>query len=94
MTVENGEEESNDVPGTDEKDIPGVDEKEAADAEDDNVGDISVEINVEELVADIEASGTDEAERDAGIREKLDKIREQQDDTLDSTYNFNLDEDL
>ena len=84
MTVEN--DVPNDVQPDDVK-------KEAAKVEDDNVGDISVEINVEELVAKIEASDTEDAEK-ARIRKQLDKLREQQDSELDSTYNFNLDDDL
>lgn len=84
MTVEN------DVPNDVEPDDV---KKETAKVEDDNVGDISVEINVEELVAKIEASDTEDAEK-ARIRKQLDKLREQQDSELDSTYNFNLDDDL
>lgn len=84
MTVEN------DVPNDVEPDDV---KKEAAKVEDDNVGDISVEINVEELVAKFEASDTEDAEK-ARIRKQLDKLREQQDSKLNTTYNFNLDDDL
>ena len=76
-----------------ENDVPDDVKKEAAKVEDDNVGDISVEINVEELVAKIEASDTEDAEK-ARIRKQLDKLREQQDSKLNTTYNFNLDDDL
>jgi hypothetical protein len=63
--------------------------------EDDNVGDISVEINVEELVAKIESSeDTEDSAEKAEVRKKLDKIRENQDEEQDGTYNYNLDEDL
>ena len=89
MTVEN------DVPNDVQPDNVQPDDvkKEAAKVEDDNVGDISVEINVEELVAKIEASDTEDAEK-ATIRKQLDKLREQQDSELNTTYNFNLDDDL
>ena len=89
MTVEN------DVPNDVQPDNVQPDDvkKEAAKVEDDNVGDISVEINVEELVAKIEASDTEDAEK-AKIRKQLDKLREQQDSELNTTYNFNLDDDL
>ena len=62
----------------------------------DNVGDISVEINVEELVAKIEAGEGDEAEHQKEIRRRLDELEEQRkaEAELDSTYNFNLDDDL
>ncbi len=88
MTAENGDPDDvqpEDVQDDVQKDAPNVAE--------DNVGDISVEINVEELVAKIEASDTEDAEK-ARIRKQLEKLREQQDKELDSTYNFNLDDDL
>ena len=93
MAVENDvpDDAQGDVPADAPEDAP----KETLAVEDDNVGDISVEINVEELVAKVESS--DDAEdsvEKAEIRKKLDKIRETQDDELDSTYNFDLDDDV
>lgn len=66
----------------------------AVDPDVDNVGDLSVEINVEELVAKIESEDTDEAKHTRGVRGKLEKIREERDEELDSTYNFNIDDDV
>lgn len=60
----------------------------------DNVGGMSVEIDVSELVAKVESAESDESDHDRKIRKKLDKIRAQQDDDLDGTYNFNLDDEL
>jgi hypothetical protein len=63
----------------------------------DNVGDISVEINVEELIAKIEAGEGDTGEHKLELRRRLDALEEQRrfEQELDSTYNFNLDgEDL
>ena len=62
----------------------------------DNVGDISVEINVEELVAKIEAGEGDSAEHQKEIRRRLDELEEQRraEQELESTYNFNLDDDV
>lgn len=62
----------------------------------DNVGDISVEINVEELVAKIEAGEGDTEEHEKEIRRRLDELEEQRKDEeqLGSTYNFNMDDDL
>ena len=65
-----------------------------AEVGDDNVGDISVELNVEELVAKIESESDAEAAQKRDVRRKLDEINEQHDKELDSTYNFNLDDDL
>jgi hypothetical protein len=62
----------------------------------DNVGDISVEINVEELVAKIEAGEGDAEEHRKEIRRRLDEIEEARkvEEELGSTYNFNLDDEL
>ncbi len=65
-----------------------------AEVEDDNVGDLSVELNVEELVAKIEADDAEEVHKKAELRRKLEKMQEQHDAEMDSTYNFNLDEDI
>lgn len=60
----------------------------------DNIGDLSVEINVEELVAKLESTAADDVGRKRAIRNRLDELREQKDPELDSTYNFNLDDEL
>ena len=62
----------------------------------DNVGDISVEINVEELVAKLEAADDDDTGRKREIKKRLEELREEREAEaeLDSTYNFNLDDDL
>ena len=61
----------------------------------DTLVDISAEINVEELVAMLEAS-TDPAEaaHRREVRKRLEELREQRDIDLDSTFNFNLDDDI
>ena len=62
----------------------------------DNVGDISVEINVEELVAKIESGEGDAEEHKKEIHRRLEEIEEKRriERELDSTYNFNLDDEL
>ncbi len=62
----------------------------------DNVGDISVEINVEELIAKIEAGEGDAEEHKKEIRRRLDELEEQRriEQELGGTFNFNLDDDL
>lgn len=66
------------------------------DEDDDNVGDLSVEINVDELVAKIEGRDSDDARRRREIRRRLEEIREQREAEreLDSTFNFNLDDEF
>jgi hypothetical protein len=56
----------------------------------DNVGDVSVEINVEELIADIEASDDKDAARKREIRRRLEDVVEEQ--SFESTYAIDLDE--
>ncbi len=61
----------------------------------DNVGDVSVEINVEELVAELESSHGDDAHKKEEIRRRLDEIQEQKRATQETgdTYNIDLDAD-
>jgi hypothetical protein len=61
----------------------------------DNVGDVSVEINVEELVAEIEASQGDDAHMKMEIRKRLEEIQEQKaaSKEIDSTFDIDLDEE-
>lgn len=61
----------------------------------DNVGDVSVEINVEELVAEIEASQGDDAHMKMEIRKRLDEIQEQKAAAkeLDNTFDIDLEEE-
>ena len=63
--------------------------------DDDNVGDISVEINVDELIAKIETDDSDEAVKKREAHRKLEELNERRkvEEDLDSTYNFNLDDD-
>jgi hypothetical protein len=60
-----------------------------------NVGDISVEINVEELVAKLARTDSEDVVRRREIRRRLEELREQREAQrdLDSTFNFNLDDD-
>lgn len=65
--------------------------------DDDDDGDIlTAEINVEELVAKIDKQSGSDLERRKAVKRRLEEIQEQklamQD--LDSTYNFNLDDDF
>lgn len=61
----------------------------------DNVGDVSVEINVEELVAEIEASQGDDTHMKNEIRKRLEEIQEQRtaEKELDNTFDIDLDEE-
>ena len=57
----------------------------------DNVGDVSVEINVEELVAKVEAEHDDDAAKKKAIRQRLEEIVEEQ--SFEETYAVEFDKD-
>lgn len=61
----------------------------------DNVGDVSVEINVEELIAEFESSQNAEAARKKEIRRRLEEIWEQRQamKELEDTFSFDMNED-
>lgn len=61
----------------------------------DNVGDVSVEINVEELIAEFEAAQSSDAARRKEIRRRLEEIREQREAMreLEDTFSGELDDD-
>lgn len=61
----------------------------------DNVGDVSVEINVEELIAEIESTHDDEGDRRAEVRRRLEEMRDQQEISkeLEDTFMRYMDED-
>lgn len=65
------------------------------DDDDDNVGDLSVELNIEELVAKLEATDSEDSARRRQIKRRLEELRDERESMkdLDSTYNFNFDED-
>ena len=67
-----------------------------SDADDDldvSVGDSTVEMDIERLVAKLEASDSEDVHRRAEIRHKLEELRELREQELDSTFNINLDDE-
>jgi hypothetical protein len=57
----------------------------------DNVGDVSVEINVEEIIADIEASEDEDAHRKKEIRQRLEEMAEEK--SFEDTYAIDVDDE-
>jgi hypothetical protein len=55
--------------------------------------DLTGEMNVESLVAKLDATPKDDLERKRQIRKRLEELREEREE-LESTYNFNLDDEL
>jgi len=60
---------------------------------DDVGGDTTVEMDIERLVAKLDASDSEDVHRRAEIRHRLEDLREQRQQELDSTFNINLDDD-
>jgi hypothetical protein len=62
----------------------------------DTVGDFTGEIAIEKLVAKIESGAVDAEEKEKEVHRRIEELNEQRkvDSELDSTFNFNLDEDL
>jgi hypothetical protein len=56
-------------------------------------GDSTIEMDIEKLVAKLDASDKEDVHRRAEIRHRLEELREQREQELDSTFNFNLDDD-
>lgn len=61
----------------------------------DNIGDVSVEINVEELIAEFEDAQNAEASRKKEIRRRLEEIWEQRQamKELEDTFSFDMNDD-
>jgi hypothetical protein len=57
----------------------------------DNVGDVSVEINVEELVAKVEAEHDNDASRKRAIRQRLEEVVEEK--GFEDTYAIEFEKD-
>jgi len=67
------------------------------DADDiDTVGDFTAELDVEKLVEKIESGEAEGEAKEKEVHRRLEELNEQRqvDEELDSTYNFNIDEDL
>jgi hypothetical protein len=71
------------------------DESDDDESASDNIGDVSVEINVESLIAEIELEHDDEAARRREVRRRLEEIREQREalKDIEDTFTMYLDDD-
>ncbi len=83
----------------DDDDIDDVEDDEDAVVEDDDDNDdidLTGEVNIESLVAKLDSTPKDDLERKRAIRRRLEELRDMREaeKDLDSTYNFNLDDEL
>ena len=72
------------------------DDSDGADAPDfggDTLVDIAGELDVDDLVAKLDATDPNEIARRRAVRRRLEELREQRMQDLDSTFDFNLDDD-
>jgi len=90
MTGENTDEKSEDDIVSDDA----TDENVVLDSADEGFADTIVEANVDALVAKMDATDPDEAAQKRASRKRLDELHEQESKDLDSTFNFNLDDDI
>ena len=74
MKVKESEKKEEEVEDEDEEDAEG-EEPEVA-AETDNVGDPSVEINVEELISELEVDGVSRPDREQAAKRRLEELME------------------
>ena len=74
----------------------GNDDEIIDDSDDDSDIDLTAEINVDDLVARVEKQNKNDIERKKQVRRRLEELQEQRlaMRDLDSTYNFNLDDDF
>ena len=63
------------------------------DDDDVSVGDSTVEMDIERLVAKLEVIDSEDVHRRAEIRHKLEELRELREQELDSTFNISLDDE-
>jgi hypothetical protein len=81
---------------SDDDDLDDADLDDDVDDDDDdtdNIGDLSVELNVDELMVKLAESDSDDVHRRAEIRRRLEELRELREQELDSTFNFKFDDD-
>jgi len=57
----------------------------------DNVGDVSVEINVEQLIADFDHANDEDCEHKKEVRHRLEELAENQ--SMEDTYAIDFDKD-
>ncbi len=99
MTVEEGTKKiPDDIDDEDDEDTESSEDTVVIatdDDDNDNVGDLSVELNIEDLVAKLEATDSEDIARRRQIKRRLEELREERDamKDLDSTYNFNFDDE-
>ena len=100
MIADNGDKKEEDFDDTDEETVEDdldedLDEDEMPDIGGETIIDLTGELNVDELVSRSSKTDPDELARKREVRRRLEEIAERRNnDLLDDTFNFNLDDDF
>jgi len=94
MIGDNGDKEDTDLDETEDENLD--DDSASEDAMPDIGGDTVLDVSgeLEAIVEKLEDEDPDEAAQRRVVRKRLEEIEEQRDKDLDSTFNFDLDEDV
>jgi len=93
---DNGEKDDTELDETDDDLDETRDEEVSPDAMPDIGGDTVIDVSgeLEALAEKLDKEDPDEAAHKREVHRRLEELREKQDEDLDSTFNFNLDDDI
>ncbi len=97
MNGNNGDNDETDIEESEEElseDLPPDDGGEVADIGTETIVSTTAEFKVDEIVAKIDKADPDEVAHKREVRKRLEEIEEERDEAADSTFNFNLDDEL
>ena len=98
MSGNNGDNDETDLDESEEEelseDLASDDDDEVADIGTETIVSTTAEFKVDEIVAKIDKADPDEVAHKREVRKRLEEIEEQRDEAADSTFNFNLDDEL
>jgi len=99
MIGDNGDKDETDLEAADDEVLGDEvldDEASSEDAMPDIGGDTVIDVSseLEAIVEKLESADPDEAAHKREVRKRLDELSEERDDALDSTFNFNIDDDI
>ncbi len=96
MNGNNGDDNETDFEESEEEEISEdlASDGEVADIGTETIVSTTAEFKVDEIVAKIDKADPDEVAHQREVRKRLEEIAEQRDEEADSTFNFNLDDEL
>ena len=97
MNGNNGDNDKTDIDDDEEdlsEELSSEDDDEIADIGTETIVGTTAEFKVDEIVAKIDKADPDEVAHKREVRKRLEEIAEERDEELDSTFNFNLDDEL